>query len=182
MVEVGVLAVALALDAAAVSAALAAAGTRPRTLAWAALLFGLAQAAMSGAGALGGAWLAEVASAWDHWVAFVLLAAVGGRMLWVGADEADELGAEPSTTVLLGLAVATSVDALAAGVTLPLLGAAVGVAVVVIGVVTTALSVGAAIAGRRAGAHVGPWAIRLAGGVLVGIGLRVLVSHLAGAA
>lgn len=184
MLDLAVLAVALAIDAAAVTAALAAAGTSGRDLAAAAAAFGIAQAAMAAAGAAGGAWLTASAAAWDHWIAFGLLLVVGGHMLRGGGDEDGE-GAAPTggplaPALLAGLAVATSIDALAAGVSLPLLGPPPTLSVAVIGGVTTALCGLAVGAGRSAGALIGPWATRAAGLVLIGLGLRILLADLLG--
>lgn len=175
--ELLVLAAALALDAAAVTAALAAAGASVRTLVAALLAFGAAQAAMAGLGGLGGVWLADVAGAWDHWIAFGLLAIVGGRMV-LGDDDAEDVDGEPSVLTLAALAIATSIDALAAGVTLPVFEIPLVASVTTIGVVTSAACGVAGAAGRAAGTHVGAWALRAAGVVLVLIGLRVLVAHL----
>lgn len=177
LIEALILAVALALDAAAVSASLAAARARASDLVWAAVVFGLFQAGMAGAGAVGGAWLARVAEAWDHWVAFALLAAVGGRML-LGTDDDEGLGATLPWTTLLALAVATSIDAFAAGVSLPLLGVPLALSIGLIGVATTVLSGGAAVAGRLAGAGLGRRVEQAGGLALIAIGTRILVEHL----
>jgi putative Mn2+ efflux pump MntP len=165
-----------------VTAALAAAGASGRDLAAATAAFGIAQAAMAAAGAAGGAWLTASAAAWDHWIAFGLLLVVGGQML---RGDGDGEGAAPTDgrlapAVLVGLAVATSIDALAAGVSLPLLGPPAALSVAFIGGVTAALCGLAVWAGRSAGALIGPWATRAAGVVLIGLGLRILLAELLG--
>ena len=170
------LSVALALDAAAVSASLGATAPRERVVA-AVLLFGAFQAAMAGIGAVGGELVATYAASVDHWIAFALLALVGGRMIWGTGD--DDEGPETTWWALVVLAVATSIDALAAGVTLPLMGPPLPVCLVAIGGVTSALSGLAAILGRGVGATLGPHVERLGGVVLIGIGLKILVEHLA---
>ena len=175
--ELTALSVALALDAAAVSASLGASGASTRTLAVAAALFGVFQAGMSALGAVGGTWLATHAAAWDHWVAFVLLAIVGGRMIVGGSD--DNVTGEVSAWALLGLAVATSIDALAAGVSVPLLDLSAGVSIAVIGAVTLAMSAVAAGLGRRAGAYLGTHVERMGGVVLILLGGKILLEHLA---
>lgn len=182
MLELAVLAVALAIDAAAVTAALAAAGASGRDLAAAAAAFGLAQGAMAAAGAAGGAWLTTVAAAWDHWIAFGLLGLVGGQLLRGGGDSDEGLpaGGRLAPAALVALALATSIDALAAGVSLPLLEAPPALSAAAIGGVTTLCCGLAAWAGRRAGALIGPWATRVAGVVLIGLGLRILVAGLLG--
>lgn len=176
--EVGVLSVALALDAAAVSASLGAAAATNRTLAAAALVFGVFQAGMSGLGAAGGAWVARYAAAWDHWIAFVLLLGVGGSMILGDSDDDPEVSDRISAKVLLVLGVATSIDALAAGVSLPLLGPPPLATIAAIGAVTTVLSVAAGLAGRRVGAHLGGHVETIGGLVLIAIGVRIVAEHL----
>ena len=179
MIELVVLSIALALDAAAVSASLGAAKGEARTLAVAAATFGVFQAGMAGAGALGGAWVAAYAAAWDHWIAFGLLMAIGGKMLF-GATSEDQQSAALSLSALLALAIATSIDALAAGVSLPLLGPPLLVSLGMIGAVTLVLSAASAAAGRVIGAHLGPWVERAGGLALIAIGIHILVEHLWG--
>lgn len=178
--EVIVLAVALAFDASAVAVALGAAGARARMVLIAALAFGLSHAGMSALGALGGTWLTTVASAWDHWVAFGLLAAVGVHMIVTASSDADDDAPSPETSIatIASLALATSIDTLATGITLPLMGPPFWLSALLIGVVAGLLSGLAGWAGQRAGALVGPWVVRAAGGVLVLLGLRILIGHL----
>jgi putative Mn2+ efflux pump MntP len=184
MVTVLLLAVGLAMDAVAVAMArgFAARTLRASHVLKVALLFGGFQAAMPALGLLVGRALGSVAEAWDHWLAFVLLGALGVKMIKEGwsRDAADpeepgafELGA------LLPLAIATSIDALAAGVTLPTLQVSPGLAIAAIGVVTAALSALGVVAGHRFGAHLGPRMEVLGGGVLIGLGIKTLLEHLA---
>jgi len=179
LVEALILALALAIDAAAVSVALGASGASPPTLMRAAAAFGAAQALMAAAGAAGGWWLSGVASAWDHWVAFTLLLLVGGKMAF-DTPEDTSFDAEPSILAIAALALATSIDALVTGITLPILALPTGVSVAIIGVVTAALSGAAGRAGSAVGRLAGPWAMRAAGGVLVLLGCRVLAAHFLG--
>ncbi len=173
------------MDAAAVSAArgLAAKVVRARDVVMVAGLFGGFQAAMPVLGWLLGSWLGPAVAEWDHWIAFVVLVGIGGKMLLDarrgGGEEllGDDLFA---WRVMLMLGVATSIDAFAVGVTLPMLGARLGVAVVTIGVTTAVLSVVGLWAGRRAGAMLGRRLDALGGVVLIGLGLKILVEHLAG--
>jgi putative Mn2+ efflux pump MntP len=180
------LAVGLAMDATAVAAArgLAAgrSGVRVGDVARVAVLFGGFQAGMPALGWLLGARVGSVLAAWDHWVAFVVLVGLGVKMMWEsrGAGEpAAETGrAAFGWRTLLVLAVATSIDAFAAGFTLSLLDAPLVRSLVVIGVVTALLSAAGVYAGRRFGALLGK-RLDLAGGVaLVAIGVQTLVSHL----
>ncbi len=182
------LAIGLAMDATAVSAArgLRAPRIRARDAVTVALVFGGLQAAMPVLGWLVGAELGPVIRDWDHWIAFGLLAAIGGKMLWEARGTHDpeaRRGDDPPFAIvaLLVLGVATSIDALAVGFTLPLLGAPLGSAVLTIGLTTAALSVAGLYAGRRLGALLGPRLDLLGGLVLIGLGAKILIEHLAAA-
>lgn len=174
--ELLLLSVALAVDAAAVTAGLAAAGSSGRELGAASATFAVFQALMAGLGAAGGAWLVEVASAWDHWVAFGLLGIVGGRMLFPDEDDEVEVGLAPSRLVVL--AVATSIDALAAGVGLPLLQLPLLVSMLAIGLVTLVLCGGGARLGSTLSGSLGRRAQQVGGLVLIGLGVKILIEHL----
>jgi len=179
-----VIAVGLALDAFAVAvcSGLATPGVRPGQAATMAVFFGGFQVAMPVLGWLAGLWLREPIQSWDHWVAFGLLAAVGGKMVFEGC-RADSCAARPDPFrlgTLFVLAVATSIDALAVGLTFSLLAASIVLPVVVIGVVTFGLSFAGVYAGRRFGDWLGG-KVEVAGGLLlVGVGVKILVEHLAG--
>lgn len=179
MVPAVVLAVALAMDATAVAAARAAGGASRRDLVILAVAFGAAQGGMAALGWAGGAAAARWTAAWAHWLAAGVLAAIGVKMIAeaMRAGEGDELRAIDARVVVL-LAIATSLDALAAGVTLPVLGAPPAVAVALIAGVTAALSLLGGLAGRAAGARLGR-PLEVVGGVaLIGIGVKILVEHL----
>lgn len=176
--ELFVLAIALALDATVVAAGLASGRTPPRLLVEAAILFGLFQAGMAGLGAVGGTALTAWTGSLTPWVAAVLLGAVGGRML-VGAGE-EEVSPAAGRLQLISLAVATSLDALAAGVGLHLVDVPLGLSLAVIGVVTGALGGLGALLGQRLAETHARRAEQLGGLVLIGIGLRILASHLLG--
>src|SRR4051812_10050001 len=155
------LAFGLALDSTAAAAAKGCAVPRIlwRHVVLVAVFFGGFQALMPLIGwALGtgaGPWV----QAWDHWVAFVLLVALGGHMLWEArpanaaapARERKDFGVR----VMFAVAVATSIDALAAGITLPLLHAPLLLSIATIGVTAAALSVAGLFAGRRFGLALG---------------------------
>lgn len=182
------LAIGLAMDAVAVSAArgLAAPAIRPRHVVRVALLFGGFQALMPALGWALGDRLGPAFARWDHWVAFGLLAAIGGKMLLealrddgaplAGRDERALFG----WRVLLVLAVATSVDAFAAGITLPLFGAPPAVTLALIGGITAVLSAGGLVAGRQLGAHAGRRLDVVGGVVLIGLGTKILLEHTLG--
>ena len=153
-----------------------------------ALLFGIFQAAMPLAGWLGTAHFSQYLEAVDHWIAFGLLAFIGGKMIWESFhnDEDDEPSFNPLRlrTQLL-LAVATSIDALAVGISMACLGydhiTTLTLPLVMIGVTSTLMS----IVGYWLGVRFGSIVTRrikpeLIGGlVLVFIGIKVLLSHIA---
>ncbi|MFD3450315.1 manganese efflux pump MntP family protein [Microbacteriaceae bacterium 4G12] len=144
--------------------------------------FGVAQAAMPFLGWLLGSTFAEVIAPFDHWVAFGLLALVGGKMLWEalrpGADEDGNDGSTLSTRELLVLSVATSIDALAVGVSFAFLDIAIWIAVLVIGVITFALSFAAVLLGHRIGIRFQKPAEIVGGVILIAIGVQIVLGHL----
>ncbi|MBN2194731.1 MAG: manganese efflux pump [Polyangiaceae bacterium] len=184
--EVILLAVALAMDATAAAATrgLLAERLRLRDVALTTLAFGGAQALMPLAGALLGAALCGYVEACDHWVAFVLLTVLGAKMIREALSDRDEPAAAATDpfafTTMVWLAVATSIDALAAGVTLPLLGAPLIVSVAVIGVTTAILSGAGLLLGRRLGRLIGARLEVFGGLVLIGLGVKILVEHTSG--
>ena len=142
-----------------------------------ACLFGAAQAFMAGIGWVGGAALGEVWSAWDHWVALVLLSAVGVKMIWEALRHADEEKDVAGWMSMIALAIATSLDALASGVSLPTLGQSAIVALTMIGAVTLLLSAAGSALGRFLGSRFGK-IIEIAGGIgLIAIGIRIVIEH-----
>lgn len=178
------LAAGLAMDATAVSAArgLALERIRIRHVLIVAIAFGGFQALMPALGWALGAQLGPTVEAWDHWIAFVLLAGIGGNMLWEAAGEAGSAVGDAENLfgfkVMLLLAIATSIDALAAGISLPMLHAPFLTSIVVIGVVTAVSSAAGLFAGRHFGAFLGKRLDAIGGLVLIGIGTKILVQHL----
>jgi manganese efflux pump family protein len=145
-----------------------------------ALAFGLAQFLMPILGWAGGKEFIDVVASYDHWVAFGLLALVGIHML----REAFTDGAEGKEACditrgfrLVLLAVATSIDALAVGLTFAFLQVDILKASSVIGATAFAVTVGGFSIGTRLGALAGRWA-RVAGGlILIAIGLKTIFEH-----
>lgn len=181
MSSVFLLAVGLAMDATTAASArgMAATHLRMRDVALVALLFGGFQAGMPVIGWLVGERFGALVAQWDHWIAFGLLFALGVKMVWESRGELDEVEAEPfQLRVLLVLAVATSIDALAAGLTLPTLDAPIVVSIVIIGVTTAVLSALGLIAGRRFGALLGKKLDLVGGLLLIAVGSKVLYEHL----
>jgi putative Mn2+ efflux pump MntP len=177
------LAVGQAMDATAVSAArgLAAPRLLPRHAVLVAVFFGGFQGLMPLIGWTIGSRVGPLVQAWDHWVAFVLLSGIGGKMMWESFADQGEAPVEKDLfglKVMLVMAVATSIDALAVGITLPMLHAPLVLSLVTIGVTTALLSVGGLWAGRRFGARLGPRMDLVGGVVLIGLGVTILLEHL----
>ena len=179
------LALGLAMDATAVAAARGLAVPRilPRHVVLVATLFGGFQALMPLLGWLLGSAIGPTVQAWDHWIAFALLVAIGGKMLWEARGSSSEDSAAPTGDpfgwrVMLVLAIATSIDAFAVGITLPMLGAPLLLSLATIGVTTAVLSAAGLYAGRRFGALLGPRLDVVGGLVLIALGVKILVEHL----
>jgi putative Mn2+ efflux pump MntP len=178
------LAIGLSMDAMAVAAArgLAVERIRFRHVALVAGFFGVFQALMPLFGWLLGSQVGGAIAAWDHWVIFVVLGGIGAKMLWEAfhggeqkaLNETDAFGLR----VMLLLAIATSIDALAAGFTLPLLGAPLGISLLAIGLTTATLSAVGLFAGHRFGAALGSRLDALGGLLLIGLGAKTLIEHL----
>lgn len=181
MLELLVLSVGLAMDAFAVSLVRGGSGERSTVRALEiGAAFGLAQGIMPLIGWGLGKAFAGTFQAFDHWIAFGLLLVLGVRMLREAvAPEANAANSARSHLVALATAAfATSVDAAAAGLTLPVLGVRVPLACVTIGVTTAVLcTVGYALGSRVAGS-VGKRAEFVGGLVLIGLGTKILIEHL----
>jgi len=142
--------------------------------------FGGFQALMPVVGWLAGLRLEKWITSFDHWVAFGLLAFVGIRMI-VGSyatESKKKNGARLGNAELLMLGVATSIDALAVGLSFAFLKVAIIWPAVFIGLVTFSLSSVGVLLGRKIGAHAQGHLERLGGVILIAIGLKILVEHL----
>ncbi len=181
MLEVLALSIALSMDAFAVSLSLGtrtAARTAPFTLSWqAAVYFGLFQALMPLIGYWGGRELLGFLGHWTDWVACALLLGIGGKMILdaLGSGGPDIGAGRVSQRLLLGLALATSIDALAAGFALNLLPVGVWLACALIGLTTAVMSVAGVWLGRRGGEKLQRHAEWLGGVILMVIGVRMVI-------
>lgn len=173
------LAFGLAMDAAAVSAVRGLQRAHPREWVLLPILFGVFQAKLAALGWLVGRWGGPFVEAWDHWIGFGLLVVIGGKMIVEARRHPERELARGSVLVYLGLAIATSIDAAAAGLTLPMLPVAPEITLAWIGGITFACSLAAYSLGRVAGARLGPRLEVIGGVVLIVIGLRLLLEHLA---
>jgi manganese efflux pump family protein len=148
-----------------------------------ALAFGAAQSIMPLIGWLIGSTVINFIAGFDHWVAFGLLSAVGGRMIWEAFHEkdADQKSVDITRGILLfTLALATSIDSLAVGLSFAFIQVNILYACLIIGVTAFIITNLGFYLGRKAG-HVLGQRAKIAGGIiLIGIGLRVLLSHLLG--
>jgi len=145
-----------------------------------AIFFGAFQAIMPVIGWLAGLGLRGLIAQVDHWIAFGLLFLIGCRMIYESTKaRSDRKMLNPlGIGVLLLLSVATSIDALAAGVSLALLKISILLPVIIIGIVTLLLSFLGVFVGDRSG-HVFQSKAEFVGGlVLIGIGTKILVEHL----
>ena len=186
LISVFLIAVSLALDAFAVSVScgISVPGFGPRQAVKMGAWFGAFQFLMPLLGFLLGTGISGYIQAIDHFVAFGLLALIGGQMirgaLKKGCGDEEAAPSDLSAKRLCLLAIATSIDALAVGVSMAFMNVDILFSAVVIGVVAFGLSVFGGLAGRRLGCLFQKRAELLGGCVLVGIGLKILLEHLLG--
>ncbi len=182
LVEILTIAVGLSMDALAVSVGVAASDRRmaPRARFRLPFHFGLFQCLMPIAGWFLGKEMAAVVSSVAVWLAWLLLTVVGGHMVYAGITESEEAGGyrmDPSRGLaLIVLSLATSLDALAVGFSLAMLGVSIWYPAVVIGFVTGTLSLLGLLMGRQLGKRMGK-RMEIAGGLLlIAIGVRILLT------
>ena len=180
--DVLLIAVGLAMDAMVVSAGSGASGRSRghRASFRLGFHFGLFQFLMPILGWFAGSAIASAMAAVDHWIAFAVLAFVGGRMLKGGLDpQEDTPRGDPSRGwSLILLSIATSIDALAVGFSLALIGVEIWFPAVVIGLVTAVMSVAGLHLGARLGARFGNRMEVVGGVILILVGVRIVVEHL----
>ena len=179
------IAVGLAMDAFAAAIAVSVglgrlSGRQTFRLAW---HFGLFQAMMPVLGWYGGMSVERWIRAWDHWLAFGLLAFVGGRMLLSGVRRGRDgpTRLDPTRGLsLVVLSVATSIDALAVGLSFAALGVRIWLPSAVIGITAGLMTVLGGALGGRLGDRFGRWMEVVGGVLLIAIGTRIVVAHLTG--
>ncbi len=183
LIEVLLIAVGLAMDCFAVSLGIGTTrfASGPRPLFRLSFHFGLFQALMPVLGWLIGTQVAGLVSAFDHWIAFGLLSFVGVRMIRSGFDtESESHSTDPSRGgTLIMLSIATSIDAFAVGLSLAMLKVNIFYPSVIIGLVASGLALIGLLIGGRLGQVFGKRMEVIGGILLILIGLRVLISHLA---
>lgn len=183
MVVLGI-AVGLALDAFAVALATGVRCRGPlsrRQTFRLAFYFGLFQAIMPIFGWFGGRTFADIAGPVDHWIAFALLTIIGVRMISEGIrpdSNKNNLSDPTRGWSLIALSLATSIDALAVGISLAFIGWSIFVPALVIGLVTAGLTTIGALSGHRLGTRFGH-RLEIAGGlILIAIGALILFDHI----
>ena len=179
------IALALAMDAFAVALAvgLAVAPLTGRHLFRLGWHFGLFQAMMPVIGWLAGVTVQQHIAAYDHWLALGLLSFVGGKMIYEAFRETDEpkQPGDPTRGMsLVLLSLATSIDALAVGLSLGMLGVSIWFPATVIGLVAGVLTLTGMLLGRRVGALWGKRVEVIGGLILIGIGVRIVLEHTLG--
>jgi putative Mn2+ efflux pump MntP len=174
------IAIALAMDCFAVSLA-AGTVTKEQKLFTAVVMasfFGIFQSAMAVLGWAAGSWIATVIGFIDHWIAFIILVAIGGKMIYEGfmGEEAPDRQYLTLTTLFV-LSVATSMDSFGVGLSFALLSTGIALAAVIIGIISFLFSFAGVMIGSRLAARFGS-PVEIAGGiVLLIIGIRILLEH-----
>lgn len=177
------IAIGLAMDCFAVSLAIGTAqANTARSIFRIAFHFGLFQGVMTLLGWLAGSTIAHLISGMDHWIAMVLLAWVGIRMLREGfekEEEAEKFKTDPSRGgTLMMLCVATSIDALAVGLSVAMMKVDILSASLIIAGVSLALSLVGLLTGNLLGKRFGKQMEVVGGLLLIGIGVRVVITHI----
>lgn len=179
--EILILAVGVSMDAFAVSICkgLSVCKVRPRHASLAAAWFGGFQALMPLIGYFAGVAFADIVSSVDHWIAFVLLGIIGGKMVKESFEKDECCCTDPdfSFRTMLAMAVATSIDALAVGVSLAFLKVNIWSAVLIIGLMTGAFSAAGIYIGNIFGNRYKSKAEFAGGLILILIGTKILIDH-----
>ncbi len=145
------------------------------------LTFALFQSAMAFLGWLAGLSFHQLIESFDHWIAFALLVLIGGKMAMDSFETTDKKSINlHNNKVLLTAAIATSIDALAVGVSLALLhlpATRMAIGALIIAIVTGIAALAGLLSGQRAGQRLGKWP-ELAGGIiLIALGVKILLEH-----
>ncbi len=144
------------------------------------LAFGVFQALMVVLGWLAGRVVIDFIAPYDHWLAFALLVFIGGKMIWESLRKKSDEEHQKYTgwLTLLALSIATSIDALAGGLSFAFLAVDIAIASATIGVTAFIITIIAQLIGNRVGALVGKRAEIVGGLILIAIGIKILVEHL----
>lgn len=142
--------------------------------------FGVFQAVMPIIGWFAGMTFSNYITSFDHWIAFILLAFIGGNMIYEALkdDEQDDDKDPNSTKVLLIMAVATSIDALAVGISFAMVDTNIWIPAIIIGCTTFIISTVGVFIGKKVGDLFKKRAEIFGGIILILIGLKILIEHL----
>lgn len=179
-IELLIIAVGVSMDAFAVSICkgLSVRELRPGHMISAASWFGGFQALMPLIGYFVGLTFADMVADVDHWITFVLLGIIGGKMIKESFGKDEDYNPDFSFKTMLMLAVATSIDALAVGVSLAFLGADIWISILVIGLMTAAFSALGVKLGHIFGGRYRSKAEFAGGLILIAIGVKILLEHM----
>lgn len=182
IVEILIIAVGVSMDAFAVAICkgLSVCKVKPSHVLSTGLWFGGFQALMPLIGYFLGYSFAEFVTSVDHWIAFLLLGIIGGNMLKESFHKDDchcDIEPDFSVRTMFAMAVATSIDALAVGVSLAFLKVNIWAAVALIGVITFCFSAVGVLIGNQFGARYKSKAEFAGGFILVAMGLKILLEH-----
>ncbi|MBN1664947.1 MAG: manganese efflux pump [Deltaproteobacteria bacterium] len=184
IISILIIAVGLGMDAFSVAVGVGASG---RKLSYGPVLrlslaFGIFQFVMPLAGWLAGMTVDSLIEDFDHWIAFGLLSFIGGKMIWESFHgDGQNIGIDPTRGfTLLMLAVATSIDALAVGLSFAFLNQKIFYASIIIGLVAFTMTLVGMVFGEKLGKLFGKRAEMIGGLVLIGIGVKIVFDHMAG--
>lgn len=179
--EILAIAVGVSMDAFAVSVCkgLSVRTLRPKHSLSVGLWFGSFQALMPLIGYFVGIYFSDLLTSVDHWIAFVLMAIIGVNMVMEArSDEQDDICPDFSFRTMLALAIATSIDALAVGVSFAFLNVDIWLSVLLIGVTTCLFSMVGVKIGNAFGSRFKSTAELLGGIILIFMGVKILVEHI----
>lgn len=182
LITIFIIAVGLGVDAFSVAIGIGATNDKKS---WAPVLrlaaaFGIFQFVMPIAGWLAGLTVVEIIASFDHWIAFTLLALVGGKMIWEGFEKESDEEREDQTRgwPLLLLSIATSIDALAVGFSFSVLKNPILLPAIIIGIVCFLITITGMIFGKVLAKLFGKKVEIFGGIVLIAIGVKILIDHM----
>ena len=182
LLEIILIAIGLSMDAFAVSVTLGLSVKKPKTKEYLipGLYFGFFQALMPLIGFFVGVYFARIICHSDHWIAFILLGIIGGKMIKDSFSKDEEKvnhnSFQPAKMLLLS--IVTSIDALVIGITFAFLGINIYKAIIIIGLITCCISISGVKIGNMFGARYKSKAEFIGGAILVILGLKILIKHL----
>jgi len=182
LLEIFIIAVGLSMDAFAVSITLGLSVKKPRIREYLipGIFFGFFQGLMPLIGHFAGSFFAGKIQNYDHWIAFVLLGFIGGNMIRESFSKDDDAKRENDFKFfkMLVLAIATSIDALAVGITFAFFEVSIYISILIIGTTTFIISVAGVKIGNIFGIKFKSKAEFIGGLVLVLLGIKILLEHL----